>query len=44
MLLFVSRTLKIKLLYAAVATAIVVKHPRPGPLKLATMILIRVKV
>lgn len=53
MLLFVSRTLKIKLLYAAAATiatativvVVVVEHPRPGrPLKLATMILIRVKV
>lgn len=49
-LLFVSRTLKIKLLYAAAATIatatiVVVEHPRPGrPLKLATMILIRVKV
>lgn len=53
-LLFVSRTLKIKLLYAAAATiatativvvVVVVEHPRPGrPLKLATMILIRVKV
>lgn len=52
--LFVSRTLKIKLLYAAAATiatativvvVVVVEHPRPGrPLKLATMILIRVKV
>lgn len=54
MLLFVSRTLKIKLLYAAAATietativvvVVVLEHPRPGrPLKLATMILIRVKV
>lgn len=50
-LLFVSRTLKIKLLYAAAATiatatiVVVVENPRPGrPLKLATMILIRVKV
>lgn len=52
-LLFVSRTLKIKLLYAAAATiatativvVVVVEHPRPGRLlKLATMILIRVKV
>lgn len=50
-LLFVSRTLKIKLHYAAAATiatatiVVVVEHPRPGRLlKLATMILIRVKV
>lgn len=53
-LLFVSRTLKIKLLYAAAATiatativvvVVVVEHPRSGRLlKLATMILIRVKV